>query len=399
MSIKVLTIALAVLAVIVVVRLLALPSQKDSASFQIQGEVSSNPYLYKDQIVFYLGRYKISAAYQNLEYGNRVAVEGEKQGLEISANKLSQVAKNKFEQSLFNLRKDLDKRISNHFPDPQGQLLTGILLGVKSNLSREFKASLVSTGTIHVVVVSGYNIVLVGSFILFLAPLFGRKKTTLLALATITLYSLLVGGGAPTIRALLMGGIALMAVLLGKRVLAVYALFLTAFVMLLVNPEWLFDVSFQLTLAATLGVLLFTAKFQRLFKKLPHFLSESLATTLAAQILVLPLIFYYFGQISLLSPIVNTLVLWTIPIATILGFIFLATTFVANLLANLVSFILILPLSFFTATVTFFGKISFIVLNLDKNNLISVLGYYVIVLAFGLQNLNVRRKKGRTDGN
>ncbi len=394
MSNKILILALIILAVVVFFRLSSLKSETDSPNFQIHGEISSNPYLYRDQIIFYLGRYKVTTPYQNLQYADRVAIVGKKKGFEINAFKVIEMPRNSFEQALFNFRKNLNRRISEHFPEPQGQLLSGILLGVKSNLSKDFKASLVATGTIHVVVVSGYNIVLIGSFVLFLAPLVGRKKTTFLALITIAFYALLVGGGAPTLRALIMGSITLLAVLLGRRALAIYSLFLTGAIMLLFNPEFLFDVSFQLTFAATMGVLLFTKKFQRLFKKLPKFFNETLATTLAAQILVLPLIFYYFGQVSLISPLVNTLVLWTVPLTTILGFLFLAATFTIAVFANLISYVLILPLSCFTFVVDFFGKLSFLVLNLDKNNFVTVVGYYLVVLAFGLQNLSRQKQKG-----
>lgn len=390
---KLLISAVIVLAVLVLFRLSTLRNYPDSANFQVQGEISSNPYLYRDQIVFYLGRYKISAAYQNLEYGDKVAINGKKTGFEIQANKVNEVKKGQLEQSLFDLRKDLDQRIASHFPDPQAQLLSGILLGVKSSLSKEFKANLVNTGTIHVVVVSGYNIVIIGSFVLFLAPFLGRKKTTVLALLTIAFYTLLVGFSAPTLRALIMGAVALVAVLLGRRTLALYTLFLTALVMLLINPDYLVDISFQLSFAATLGVLVFTSSFQKRFKKLPKLVSEPLATTLAAQILVLPLIFYYFGQISLISPVANTLVLWTVPLVTILGFVFLAATAVAGFLANLISYVLILPLTFFTATVSYLGQVSFFVLTLEKSNLVTVAGYYLVVLALGLNSLTLRPRK------
>mgnify|MGYP001589380587 FL=1 len=160
--------------------------------------------------------------------------------------------------------------------------------------------------------------------------------------------------------------------------------------MLLINPEYIFDISFQLTFAATLGVLLFTKALERRLNKFPKWFSETLATTLAAQVLVIPLLFYYFGTVSLLSPLVNTLVLWTIPISTVLGFAFLGLTFISNFLANLSSYLLILPLTFFTAAVDFFGSFKVFVLNFEKNNLISVCGYYLLLLSLIPKYLKIR---------
>lgn len=83
-----------------------------------------------------------------------------------------------------------------------------------------------------------------------------------------------------------------------------------------------------------------------------------------------------------MSPLVNTLVLWAVPISTILGFVFLGLTFVSSVLASVVSYILVLPLSYFTTTVNLLGHLNFLVLNFTRGNLMSVVGYYLLVLAF-----------------
>lgn len=390
-----LVVILLTLALLVSIRLFSLKNIPDSDKFSTSGQITSNPYLKSDNIVFYLGRYKISGKYQNLEYGDKVKITGRKKGFEVEANNIIEYQKTPLEQNLFNFRKNLESRINQHFPSPQAQLLSGVLLGIKTNLSREFKDNLTSTGTIHVVVVSGYNIILVASFLLLLTPIFGRKKTTILALVAILLYTFLVGSSAPTIRALIMGSIALIAILIGRKALALYTLFLTALIMLIFNPEFLFDISFQLSFAATLSVLIFTKFFETKLTRLPKFLGNSLATSLAAQILVMPLIFYYFGQVSLMSPVVNTLVLWTVPLCTIIGFVFLLASFLANTLADLISYILIFPLSIFTFVVEFFGKLKFLVLNLEKNNLVSTIGYYLIVLSISLKVFGLKLSQNK----
>lgn len=381
MQTKYYLLALSIFSTLVVFRALTFPSQTDSKNFQYKGQISSNPYLSQNRLVFNIGRYQISTAYQNLQYGDDVQVFGAKTGYKILAKKVVLLPKNRFEQRLGAIRQNLEQRINNHLPRPQADLLTGILLGIKSNLSREFKADLVATGTIHVVVVSGYNIVLLGSFILVLAKFFGRKKTSVLALIIILFYTFLVGFSAPTLRALIMGSLSLLAVLSGRRALAIYSLLMTALIMLLLNPEFMFDISFQLTFAATAGVILFTKKLAVKLKRLPNWLAESLATTMAAQILVLPLLFYYFGTVSLLSPVVNSIVLWTVPITTVLGFAFLVIDLVASPLANLVVYLLVLPLSFFVLVVSFFGSFKIFVLNFAKYNLLTAFGYYLIVLS------------------
>lgn len=352
----------------------------------LEGQVTSVPTIKKDKLIFYVGKVQVTSGYLNLNYGDKVRVSGEQQANKINATQVQIVPETGVQKVLLDMRLGLNKRVLQNFPQPQAALLSGILLGIKANLPKSFNQNLINTGTIHVVVVSGYNIALVGGFFLVLSPLIGRKKATTLALLSIVSYSLIVGASAPTIRALIMGIFAFSAVLLGRRTLALFNLILAAYLMILISPDTLFDLSFQLTVAATLGIILFNKFFLQEFKGLPNVLKESLASTLAAQVLVLPLLFYYFGTVSLISPLVNCLVLWTVPLSTVLGFAFLSLSYISQLLSGIISAILLMPLTFFTATVDFFGQnLNFLILKFVSANLIAVVGYYLLVLGVSLE--------------
>jgi competence protein ComEC len=200
----------------------------------------------------------------------------------------------------------------------------------------------------------------------------------------ISIYGLLVGFEAPTARALVMGSISLFAVLFGRQTQALYALVLSCLAILLAQPENLFDISFQLTVSATLGIILFTNTLDRSLKKVPSLFRGTLATTLAAQIFVVPLIFYYFHNVSIMSPLVNTLILWTIPAATILGFLILIISFISLAAASLFSTLVYIPLKAFYLIVDLFSRLDFLLLRFEEANLFVVLGYYVLVVAFWL---------------
>lgn len=367
-------------------------SQKDG-TVEVTGVVSSDPYLKNRLLQFRMGKVFVLAKDQDIQIGDNVTISGELKGSLLIAKKINLVEKQGLEKRLEQLRTDLAKRISSSFPSPQAELLTGILLGIKKDLPKNFEQSLVATGTIHVVVVSGYNIALTSSFLLFLAPHIGRKKAAVLAVLAVVGYTILVGPSAPTLRAAIMGILALVAVILGRQALSLYLLFLSAYLLVLFSPDYLFDVSFQLTFMATLGVISFTKWFSKHLNLLPGLIRDSLATTLAAQVLVMPIIFYYFGNVSLSSPLVNSLVLWTVPVVTVLGIVLLISTFVSTTIGIIISQIVTVPLSFFVLVVNFWGQLRFLNLTLPKESLFLLAGYYLILLSFVLNKLTTRLSK------
>ena len=135
------------------------------------------------------------------------------------------------------------------------------------------------------------------------------------------LYVLLVGADAVVMRAGLMGILVVWATYLGRQSTAVVSLFVAGLLMTLANPLTLWDVGFQLSLAATLGLLLFGEPWSRRLRQgatgLPptvrrpatQLLGEGLVITLAAQVLTVPLLIYHFGALSLASLPANFLVL------------------------------------------------------------------------------------------
>lgn len=132
-------------------------------------------------------------------------------------------------------------------------------------------------------------------------------------------YTFIAGFEAPLVRAAIMGTLAFSAQAWGRVYLASRALFLSGFLMILAVPAWMDDLGFILSFVATASILVFNAKVDRLIRFVPGLLRQDLATTIAAQLGVAPIIFVTFGQFNLLSPLINALVLWTIPLVTILG--------------------------------------------------------------------------------
>ena len=226
----------------------------------------------------------------------------------------------KDENILLGFRKKIISFYQRSFPEPHSSLVAGIILGYKSEQTGIFWDSLKKTGTMHVVVASGMNVTFVAGFLMSILLIFlPRKKAILFTLLGIWIYAFISGFEAPIVRSTIMFSIALIAQLFGRLSFSTNALFLSAILMLIIKPIWIYDLGFILSFTATGSLMLFTKKVEKLLVFVPKCIKTDLNTTLAAQIGVVPILFVTFGQFNLLSPLVNVLILWTVPLIMIIG--------------------------------------------------------------------------------
>lgn len=282
--------------------------------------------------------------------------------------------------------------INSFFPEPHASLFNGILLGRDLFVTQAFYQHLKDVGLIHIVVLSGMNITLLSAIIInTLVKFISRFWTIIITIVIILFFVLFVGAEPPIIRAAIMGILSLIAILYGRQTMAIYTLFLSGVIMLLWHNEWLLSISFQLSFAATLGIILFgriehnkiqNSKLKVQSGKSPltaclagslrieaggrahyyllaTYLKEELRISLAAQVFTLPIIFWYFRTISLVSPLANVLVAWLIAPIMILGMIIMGCGFVSWKLGFLVSWLVYPLLSFIVLVVETLAKIPY----------------------------------------
>ncbi|MCS7039839.1 MAG: ComEC/Rec2 family competence protein, partial [Anaerolineae bacterium] len=234
-------------------------------------------------------------------------------------------------------------------PEPYAALANGMILGIESGIPRELYNQFNLTGTSHVIVISGSNIALVSGILLATTRRLRRPRlAAILTLVGIVFYTLLVGADAAVTRAALMGGLAVMAVALGRQSAALLSLFLAGLVMLAIHPLTLWDVGFQLSFTATLGLVLFSRPLRERWEAhvgnhLPrlanNIMAEGLLVTMAAQITTLPLIVSYFGRLSLIAFLANLLILPVQPLILTGGGLAMLTGFLALPLAQVLAWI------------------------------------------------------------
>ncbi len=238
-----------------------------------------------------------------------------------------------FYQMMYALKDKSLEKIYKIFPDPESSLLAGILLGVDTGLTDKLQQAFKDTGTAHIIAISGFNIsIIAGLFVTFFSKFLGPRRGAILAILGIASYTLLVGATPAVVRAALMGSLALFARQVGRRQFALNTLLVVALLMCVWNPLYIWDVGFQLSFFATLGLILYATPFSefanriitRFFptstaEKFAELFSEFVLLTFAAQLTTIPIMAYQFQRISLVSFIANPFILPPQPAVMILG--------------------------------------------------------------------------------
>ena len=267
--------------------------------------------------------------------------------------------------------------IQNVIPEPQAGLGEGLLLGVKQAMGADLEKTFRTAGIVHIIVLSGYNIMLIISFSMYLlARFFSKRVRLMVGLSLIICFALMVGLSATVVRASVMAGIFIVAQLLNRTYDLVRSLLFAAAVMVFINPYLLlYDIGFQLSFMATLGLVLITPKLDVLS---PHLFGakEYLLSTVATQIAVLPLLLYYMGEISVVAIIVNLLVLPMVPLAMLTTFIASVIGFISTTLALPVAFLAYLSLSYIVAIARTAAALPFALVNVSYFPVSFILIFY-----------------------
>ncbi len=237
---------------------------------------------------------------------------------------------------LFRIKNSFIENTDKAIPEPEQSLLSGILLGAKHAMRKDITAMFRVAGISHIVALSGYNISVVSKAIMGFFSFLPRAVGFSFGTIGIILFVIMSGASSTAVRAGIMALIVILAGVTRRNYNAGRALIIAGLLMVLINPKILvFDVSFQLSFLATIAIIYVAP----ILKKKLYFVTErfllrdTIASTISAQILVLPLILYKMGLMSFVALPVNILVLPFIPAIMLFGFITGMLGFVSMYLA------------------------------------------------------------------
>jgi competence protein ComEC len=243
-------------------------------------------------------------------------------------------------------RQALQKRIEDHFSTAdrsalsrQGAVLEAMLLGERGRMDEKTTAALQRSGLFHLIAISGAHIGIISVLFFFVLRIFRVPKRVSYSVLIVLLlfYSLLVEGRASVFRATIMALTFLTSKLLWRQAHLLNTISFSAFVLLLSNPFYLFEMGFDLTFAATLSIILFYPKLLSFLPRLPLKVSELFALSLTAQLGVLPLLAASFNRVTFAALLLNFPAIPLIGVIMGVGFVFLAVSPVSPGLAALMA--------------------------------------------------------------
>lgn len=295
-------------------------------------------------------------------------------------------------------------RIREIFPEDAVALMTALLTGDKSGLSDSQAADLKISGVYHVVAVSGMHVAI---FMGFLGLLVRRKRwRAILGIPMLAAFWLFMGNAPGVTRAVLMQAILLAAALLQRDYDPPTALGMAALVMLGCNPWAVKNVGFQLSFAATAGILLFATRIYRAInssaaaeqveKFLPltkitgnpllNTIAAAVATSLGALAFSTPLMAYYYGRVSVVGIGTNLLVMWAVSVCFTLGFVAVLLSYVLLPLGRGLAWLCAWPVRYFSWVTGLVAKVPFASVSVTSPYILAWLVFVyllVILLIFG----------------
>ena len=291
--------------------------------------------------------------------------------------------KNDFFRIVFNWKQKFESSLNHSINEPNASFLNGVILGSRSSIPLDLREDFKKTGTSHIFAISGWNITIIGQIIGGFFLLFFRRPVAFwFTIGAIAIFVLLTGASASVVRAAVMGVLILLAYKEGRFYNATNAIVFAGALMILINPKILrFDVGFQLSFLATLGLLYISPIIEGFFKKLSSLFKfkENLIATLSATIAILPLAVFYFHQFSVVSVPTNILVLPAVPWAMLFGFLSGTLGLLFNPLGQAVGWIAWLFSLYALGVIKLFAKLPFAIFEIHWHWIVILIYYFILV--------------------
>jgi len=289
--------------------------------------------------------------------------------INIFANKVSQ----KVKQNIYKI-----------LPEKQANLLTGILIGDKSNLSDEIQENFRNSNLSHMLAISGAHVsyIILGFTFILNKVKVGKKESKIIEILFLIFYTVLTGSSPSVQRAVIMAIYILVGKLIYRKPNILVSISFSILILLIQNPYNLLDIGFQLSYGGTIGIVLLNKKLKLKKCKIGIIqkIKEMMVITLAANIIIFPIIMLHYNTISLTFLISNVLASPILGIVIILGFIVVLLSFILNPISMFLAKILQIFLNILIFIADFSSKLPFSKIYVATPSLLQIIIYYSIIL-------------------
>lgn len=279
-------------------------------------------------------------------------------------------------------KEDIERIFNIHLNEANSSLMKSIVLGEYSYLDEDSISKYRDLGLAHILAVSGLHIGIIAGFLLFILSNLGikRKKVVLITLTIIWLYGFLIGFPPSLLRANIMFSILYYAQILSEPYDSINGLFFAMFILLIINPMWIFNLGFQLSFLATFSIIYFTPKVYKIFYPYKNKFTYTLSALLGVYIGVLPVQAYYFNKVSLLGILGNLIIAPILSVSLIVAGSMVLFSYLVSPLNIILGVFLNLLLKIQFKFIEILSSTSFGTIKLYSPNIGEMILYYILIL-------------------
>lgn len=274
--------------------------------------------------------------------------------------------------------------IGKSLPRQQAGLMNGMLIGCREGLSDEVKEAFSDSGLLHVMAVSGANVAFLAAPLSLLLKLLKIRKSAanLIIIAFLNLFACVAGFEPSVLRAVSMACILLLAAIIHREADVYSTIAVSCIIMLIISPYMLFNIGFQLSYAATLGIVMLYGNISKAIRCrfIPKKTADVIAATLAAQIGVFPITLIHFNKVSVISLVPNILAAPLLGIITVLGALMAILGQISLTLSVLLGYVNNILLSAVLYIAKWSSSLSWATVRMVTPPLAAVIAYYSVVL-------------------
>jgi len=282
-------------------------------------------------------------------------------------------------------------------------LLKGIILGEREDFPPQVLMAFSNTGVVHILAVSGFNVGLVAFifFLFFRAFRLPHHWAVIATLVILLLYAWVTDLTPSVVRATIMASILMIGTLIERETGLLNPLAFAAFIILIFWPQALFEIGFQLSFAATWGIIWLTPEFQSfiprprrsIYRFFHQWLFLPLSVSLTAQLATAPIVAHYFYRLPLISVLANLFIIPLVGIATALGFSSVLAGIISLELAKIFAEANMVFLDLLLWSVNFFNRLPFASLRVAPPSNIFLILYFLLLGLLGRIRTSVFSRK------
>jgi competence protein ComEC len=304
---------------------------------------------------------------------------------EVSSFKVVDGKTNIFSNSVFIARKNIDEHVRKLYNYQSAALLRGLLLADRSQISYDTKTDFINSGVIHLLAVSGLHVGFIILIFLFLLGRFNIYFRSILTIAGLLFYLILIGPPPSAFRAGVMAIILIMALITNRSTNLLNSIAIAGFIILFSNPEELFSAGFQLSFSAVVSIAViyppiskWINSYQVKSKSLKNILLF-IGVSLAAQIGTMPFTIYYFGKVSFVALFTNLIVIPLIGIIVGIGILSIVIGVIGPVIASYFSIVNVFIIKFIYYLINLAGNSNYSFLRVNSFSIYDIVLFYLFL--------------------